>query len=173
MKKINQKIEGNNNIQVAGDFIKTEKLITRTQVVHDPGLHINDAQAKEIKDRVKKIAESRSEESKYSFGQAYNALYKKYSITSYKLLQKDQYEDAIKWLDRQIAIYRPKLKNADNERYRKDMYKAIHARANQVGIDIHEFAVTSLGLKKPLSSLTELSDARLNKLYTKLYSIKI
>ena len=32
MAKINQKIEGNNNIQVAGDFIKAERIVKRTEV---------------------------------------------------------------------------------------------------------------------------------------------
>jgi len=172
MKKIQQKINGSNNIQVGGDYINTERVVKKIEVVYDKDEHITDAQAKEIKDRIQKIAESRAKESKYSFGQAYNALYERYNITSYKLLPKGEYNNAIKWLDKQIAIYRPNLKKVDNEQYRKDMYKSIHARANQLGINIHDFAFTSLGLKKPISSLTELNDMRLKNLYIKLFNKK-
>jgi hypothetical protein len=166
-------IVGNNNIRVYGNYINTDRISQNTKVMHDPDKHITNAQAKEIRDRVQKIAESRSRESKYSFPRAYIALHNRYNITSYELLSKDQYEDAIKWLDKQIAIYRPKLKKVDNEQYRKDMYKSIHARANQLNVNIHEFASSALELKNPISSLTELSDTRLKKLYRKLYSIKI
>lgn len=170
---INQDINGNNNIQIAGDFIKTEKIVRKTLVIHDSDEHITDSQAKEIRDRVKKIAEERAGERKYSsppYGAVYLTLYNRYKITKYTLLPKDKYEDAIKWLDKQIAIYRPKLKYVNPEQYRKDMYKSIHARANQLDINIHEFATNVLALKKPLSSLKELSDTRLKTIYTKLFS---
>lgn len=176
MEKNKQQIEGNNNIQIGvhhGDIIHTEKVIRKTEVIHDSNTHISDAQAKEIRDRVKKIAEEKAGERRYTsapYGLVYATLYNRYGITKYTLLPKDKYEDAIKWLDKQIAIYRPKLKHVDPEQYRKDMYKSIHAKANQLNINIHEFATTALGLKKPISSLKELSDTRLKKLYTKLFS---
>lgn len=173
IENLSQDINGNNNIQVAGDYIKTEKIVRTTQVIHNPDEHITDSQAKEIRDKVIKIAEERAGEKRYSsapYGIVYKALHDRFKITKYTLLPKDKYEEAIKWLDKQIAIYRPKLKNVDPEQYRKDMYKSIHARANQLGIDIHEFAITALELKKPISSLKELSDTRLKKVYTKLFS---
>jgi hypothetical protein len=40
MAKISQSIKGNHNVQIAGDFIKTEKLVKTTQVVHNPDEHI-------------------------------------------------------------------------------------------------------------------------------------
>lgn len=172
-KFISLKIEGNHNVQVSGDYIKTDKIVRKTEVHYDKDEHITDAQAKEIRDRIQKIAESKSIESKYSYGKAYKALYDKYDITKYSLLPKDKYEDAIKWLDKQIVINRPKLKQVNNEQYRKDMYKSIHARANQIGINVHDFASAALELKSTVTSLTELSDAKLKKLYTKLFNAKI
>jgi hypothetical protein len=173
MKEIKQEITGNHNIQIAGDFIKTEKIVRKTEIIHNADEFITDSQAKEIRDRVKKIAEERAGENRFTsapYGLVYNSLYNRYKITKYQLLPKEKYNDAIKWLDKQIAIYRSKLKNVDNEQYRKDMYKSIHARANQLGVDIHSFAEHTLELKKPLSSLTELSDMRLKKLYSKLFN---
>ena len=171
-----QQIIGDNNIQVGGDYITTNKITKKTEVLYDEDVHITDAQAKDIKDRVFKIAESRLGENKFNnppYGFVYNGLYKRFKITSYKLLPKEKYNDAIKWLDKQIAIYRPKLKNVDAEQYRNDMYKSIHARARQLGINIYDFASSAFELKKPITSLKELSDMRLKRLYTKLFSKKV
>lgn len=174
MKDVKQEIIGSNNVlQVAGDYITTQKHVNTINVIHDPNVHITDSQAKEIKDRVQKIAQSRLGESRFAkppYGLTYKSFTDKFSITSYKLLPKDQYEDAIKWLDKQIAIYRPKLKNVDKEQYLKDMYKAIHAKARQLGVDVYDFAYDALELKKPIASLKELSDARIKKLYSKLFN---
>jgi len=86
MAKIKQEIKGNNNIQVAGDFIKTEKVVRKIEVIHNPDEHISDAQAKEIQDRIKKIAYERigEKESKYksAYASAYKSLYDRYH-TSY------------------------------------------------------------------------------------------
>ena len=167
-----QQIIGNNNIQVGGDYITTNKVVKKTEIIYDKDVHITDAQAKEIRDKVHKIAESRSGESRYSYGQAFKSLYDKFHITKYELLPIGRYEEAIKWLDKQIAINRPKLRNVNNEQFRKDMYKAIHARARQLGVDIHEFATNALSLKSSLKSLSDLSDMRLKQLYTKIFSIR-
>jgi hypothetical protein len=175
MEKINQRITGNNNIQVGGDYISTNRLIKKTEVIHDSDMYITDSQAKEIRDRIHKIAESRAGENKFKnapYGQVFNSLYNRYSITKYTLLPKEKFDDAIKWLNKQVAIYRPKLKKIDNEQYRKDMYKAINAKANQIGVEVHDFANEKLGLKKPITSLKELSDARLGKLHAKLFKNK-
>ncbi|MCL2040878.1 MAG: ORF6C domain-containing protein [Bacteroidales bacterium] len=171
----NHNIQGNNNIQVSGDFIKTEKVIRKTDIIYNPDEHISDAQAKEIKDRVQKIAQERAAESKQrpSYQTAYVSFYNRFNITRYQLLPKDLYDDAIKWLDKQIAIHRPKLRAIDNEQYKKDYYKPIHTRARQLGIDVYEFAVTALDLKEPITSLKELNDKNLKKLYDKLFSKRI
>lgn len=169
MKKVEQKIVGNNNVQVSGDYITTQKVTRKVEVHHDPSLHITDEQAHHIQELVLDLAKDNP---KLSYQAAYRLLYKKYSITSYKLLQKHNYEEATKWLHKQIAIYRPALRKTNNEKYRNDMYKAIHARSHQLNIDIHEYATTVLETKIPVKSLKDLSDTRLKKLYTKLFSIR-
>ena len=172
MKKISQRIKGNNNIQVAGDLINTEKIVHKTEVIHDNKFHITDEQAKEIRDRVHKIAKYRSNESKYSYPQAFNLLYDRFHITKYQLLPKEKYEEAIVFLNKQIAINRSKFKNVDNDQWRKDMNSAVQARAKKLGIDIHEFAYSALQLKNPITSITELSDTRIKKLYAKLFGVR-
>jgi hypothetical protein len=102
MEDVKQEIWGCNNVQVAGDYIITGKIVRKTEVIHNADFHITDAQAKEIRDIVQKIAEPRK-----SYQNAYGALYNKYKITSYKLLPKDKYEDAIKWLKKRSCNLSP------------------------------------------------------------------
>ena len=108
-----------------------------------------------------------------SWSQSGNQLsFSRLLYSSNKLLPKDKFDDAIKWLDKQIAIFRPGLKKSDNEQWRKDMYKSIFAKARQFNIDIYEFATEVLELKKPIDSLKELNDTKLQKLYDKIFSKK-
>ena len=166
-------IKGNNNVQVVGgDHITTQKVIKKTEVIYDPNLYITDAQASEIQTRILKIAEELKGKYENPHAFAYSSFRKKFKITKYSLLPKEKFEEAIKWLDKQIAMNRPKLRKTDNDQYRKDTYRSLNARAKQLGIDIHEFANQELELKNPITSLKELSDTRLNKLYKKLFSIR-
>ncbi len=167
MKKTKQTIMGNNNVQVAGDYITTQKIVRRVEVQHDPNLYITDEQAHRIKELVLDLAKDNP---KISYQGAYSMLYRRFKITKYSLLPRNKYEEATKWLRKQIAIYRPALRKTNNEKYRNDMYKAIHARSRQLNINIHEYATTVLETKTPVKSLKELSDTRLKKLYTKLFS---
>lgn len=170
MESLKQSIIGNNNIQVGGD-IRTERIIHKTEVVYDKNLHISSEQALDIRDHIQKLASELSD-NRNGFSLAYNTFYKHFKITSYKTLPKEQFDEAIEWLNQQIAINRNKLKKINPEQWRKDMYKSIHARANELGIDIHSFANDVINPKSQISSLTELSDLRLKKLYQALFSIK-
>jgi len=52
--------------------------------------------AKGIKDRIQKIAKSQSSEGRNTYSTAHTALLNRHKITSYKLLPKDKFDDAIK-----------------------------------------------------------------------------
>lgn len=159
-----QNIIGHNNIQVNGDYIQTRKIVQKKEIVYDKDYHITDEQALNIRNLIHKIAEETSD-----YPGAYRILYNHFGITSYKTLPKEKYDEAISWLKKNIAINRNKLKKKNPEQWRKDMYKSIHAKANELGIDIHEYANSVLKLKNPIVSLTELSDARLRKLYEHIF----
>ncbi|MBR4535983.1 MAG: ORF6C domain-containing protein [Bacteroidales bacterium] len=170
MTSVKQSISGNNNIQVGGD-IKTERIIHRTEVVYDKDTHISSEQALSVREHIQKLASELSSQ-RNGFSLAYNTFYKHFKIPTYKVLPKERYDEAIEWINKQIAINRNKLKRINPDQWRKDMYKSIHARANELGIDIHDFANDVLNPKCLISSLTELSDLRLKKLYQALFGIR-
>lgn len=103
------------------------------------------------------------------FKQEYNTFYKEFKISSYKLLPKDKYEEALIWLRKRNAYKGKKvLRQGNKEEWRKEQYTAIYFKANNLGMskeDLYLFATEKLALKKPLTSLKELSDTRLEKLY--------
>lgn len=179
--KIKQELEGNNNVQVGvnyGKIVQAKKIIKKIEVVHDADVHISDAEAKQLKDKVDEIVELRSKvegkDKSYCYKRVYNELYNHFNIPSYKLLPKNQFDEAIKWFDKQkVYRYRPKLRNVDNNEYRKQLYKSIHAKANQLkwgNEELYNFINDFLLPKVRITSLTEMSDTRLKKIYNKLFS---
>lgn len=184
--KVSQKSKGNHNLQVAinkGTIIKTDKIIKKNEVVTNPEIHISQEQAKKIKETVNSIVEIYEQAGKFKnrmdkgkcFAQTWTSLYNRFGFTSYHLLPKEKYEEALNWLQKQIAHeHRPKLRRSNNPQWKKDMYGAIYAKAqNELGLDklgLYNFAFDKLKLKDSITSLKDLSDTRLKKLYNLIFS---
>lgn len=171
----NQEITGDNNVQVGinnGQIIQTKKIKQVTEVLHDANNHITDTQALEIREKLTEIVNmvaSNGGNKTLLFPKEYRAFYKQFGITKYTLLPKDKFDDALIWLAKRAAYYGKKnLRHGDKDEWRKKQYTAIYARIKQLGMskeDLLIFAVEKLALKKPLTSIKDLSDTRLQKLY--------
>ncbi len=184
--KVNQKSKGNNNLQIGinqGTVIKTEKVTKKNEVVINPEVHISQEQAKQILDTVNEIVEINEKAGKFKtpadkgkfFAQTWTSFKNRFNVTSYHLLPKEKFDEALSWLKKEIAYkHRPKLRKADNPEWKNKIYGAIYAKAqNELGMDksaLYCYAFNKLGLKSPISSLKELSDVRLNKLYKLVFS---
>lgn len=184
--KITQKSKGNNNLQIAlnqGTVIKTDKVVRKNEVVTNPDIHISQEKAKQILDTVGEIVEINEKAGKFRtsadkgkfFAQTWTSFKNRFNVTSYHLLPKEKFDEALSWLKKQIAYeHRPKLRQNNNQQWKKDIYGAIYAKAqNELGLDkegLYKFAFDKLKLKEPISSLKDLSDTRLNKLYKMVYS---
>jgi hypothetical protein len=165
---LHQEIKGNGNIQAAGPVIITEKHTTKNVVEPGPE-HISEEQAAHIKELVDKLAETDVLSGRPdSHGAWYSRLYKKFKVTSYLKLRKEQYEGAVSYLRVEAAKARPKLRRTDNKEWRKRFYSGIWGKAKALGLsrdDVHQLATERLSLKKPLRSLTELGEQNLEKFY--------
>lgn len=179
--KTKQKITGNNNLQVGvnnGYIIRTDKIERKLEVIHDTELHITDSQAITVREKITELVDmiaSDSPKSKASlFREEYNALYKHFRITSYKLLPKEKYDEAMTWLQKRIAYKgKKRLRRGDTEVWRKKQYSAIYTRARELGMTREEVlhqATILLDLKSPLESLKDVSDTRLQKIYNYIFS---
>ena len=179
---IKQTIKGNNNIQVVNNnapIIHTGELKITMEVVHDPEQHITDAQALQVREKVIECAmilASDENNKKSLIKKQYGKLYKKFGITKYSLLPKDKFEEAMTWLQKEIAASRKVLKESDPEEWRKAHYRAINARGRQMGMDREAlliYASQILSLSNPLFSLKYLNDDLLQKLYNYMFRKKL
>ena len=180
-----QSSKGNNNLQIGinqGTIIKTHKITKRNEVIPNPETHITQEQAKQILEAVNKIVELNEKAGKFKtpkdkgicFSQTWTSFKNRFNVTSYHLLPKDQFDQAIDWLKKQIAYeHRPKLRKSNNSEWRKEMFKAIYAKAQSNSMEkeeLYNFIQNRLSLKAPISSLKELSDVRLSKVYKLIFS---
>ncbi|MDY3529054.1 ORF6C domain-containing protein [Riemerella anatipestifer] len=181
MDNIEQNSTGNNNLQVGvnnGQIIKTERIIRKIEIIHDKTDCITPVQALEIRTKVTEIGSALALNKKITnqkaYGSVYSTLYKKFGIHKYDLLPKDKFDEALKWLQKEYAIYAmPVLRKEDEETWRKNKYTSINTKYRQLGMTKEEFYIFAnevLGLKKPFSSITELSKTSLEKLYKKIWA---
>ena len=178
MKNVKQSIKGNNNLQIVTNnapIIHTGKLTAKVNVVHNPEKHISDAQAQQIKEKVIECAiilASDGSNKKSLIQKQYGKLYRKYGITKYSLLPKEKFEDAMKWLKKEVAASRKVLKENAPTEWRKTQCASINARGRQIGMDREAlliYATQVLELANTLSSLKDLEDEQLQKLYNKMF----
>ena len=68
-------------------------------VLGDPGRHVTPEQASQLSQAVKAVAMELSKQSgRNEYGGVYGELYRKFSITSYKLLPASKFDDVMNWL---------------------------------------------------------------------------
>ncbi len=160
---------GDGNIVAGGNVSINKKEVQR--VVVQPGpQHINEQQAFELKRLVDKAVEIEGISGKTTDGlyqKWYAKLKNQFKVTSYKTIPADLGECAISWMQQQVAMLHPKLRRTDKDAWRKEHYQGIWARSKQLGLskeDVYKLAEMRI-TKKPISSLTDLGDRHLKKLY--------
>lgn len=177
---VQQDIKGKGNVQVginSGTIIKTDRIIHKNEVHANPDIHISELQARKIHDKVDEIVDIYEKAGKLKstidkgkiFSKVWNSLKKKFGVTSYKLLGKEQFDEVMGWLQKQIVRNQPKLRRTNKDAWRNKHYASIYAKSNnELGMtkeDLYSFVNEKLELKKPISSLKELTDTQLTKVY--------
>ncbi len=165
---IQQTIEGNNNTQVAGDYVETKKVIQKN-IIQPDHRHVDEATAFEIKRLVDFLAEidvlaGRPD----SHSGWYSHLYRRYKVTSYKLIPAEFGEEAIQWLRQQVPQQRSKIRRKAPGIWQQQLFKSIWAKAGRLGMEkqeLYDLAFRRLALKEPITSLKELGEQKLKKLY--------
>lgn len=166
-----QSIIGNNNIQVSGNLTinvaENKPRPTRTNFTPDYNIHISEANAKAISDKIHTMAKQIADPSYYRvlFGKLNNH----FKINTYRALPKGLFNDAMHYLDViDHTQIQPKLRKTNVEEWRKSKYAAIHAKANSLGWsheDLYSTINQYLAHKNQYTSLKELSDTALKKVY--------
>lgn len=169
-----QTIVGNDNVQIGGDIIVqhiNEKRIIQSVIQPGPQ-HISEKQAFEIKQLVDTLVELNSEATpnvskRKLYSKWWGGLNDKFTVTSYKIIPVECFEEALTWLRQQKAIkVMPKLRRPHNDTWRNERYKAIWSRSKELGYEKHDvYGLAFQRLGKSISSLTELGEQDLDKLY--------
>ncbi|MDX3962182.1 ORF6C domain-containing protein [Pasteurella multocida] len=165
-------VSGNNNVIVMDSKsvnITINKTRPKTIKVLKNSSHIDDHTAYRIKELVDNLVLKETTggmTSQKAYAKWYGALKKRYKVPSYSLIPSELGEAAISWLMTQAAIKRTKISRSNIPMYRNELYTAIHARAKNLNISKGELYQIVLGvLNKNVSSLTQLNESNLKKLY--------
>jgi hypothetical protein len=162
-------VKGNGNVVAGGDVHINKREVIRPVVIPGPG-SVTPAQAKKIKDGIDKLVEleftAGDPDKAKLYKKWWGMLQKRYQVTSYKEIRADLGDEAVKWLQQLAAKNRPKLRRADNAMWRNEHYKAIWAKARNLGLskgDVYHIVAERFG--KSVTSLKSLGEQDLKKLY--------
>jgi len=173
-----QESVGNNNLLI-GSLNKMELYQNSTKIIRNvvqpDGSCIDENKAFEVKEKINKLVEIDILSGKYKeydkgkrFAFHWNTFKKHFKITDYHLIKNSDYEKVIEWLSKMIAINKPKLRKNNPVEWRNRNYSSIYAKIKSLNItkeDLYSFAFEKLKLKEPITSLKDLNDNNLKKLY--------
>ncbi|CAM1364277.1 AlbA family DNA-binding domain-containing protein [Tenacibaculum xiamenense] len=156
--------------------ITTKKVKKENKISPNPNFHISGEQANQIKEYINQIVDLNSKAGKLKddkekgkfYASTWNKFKKKFGVTSYQLLPINKFDEAKNWLQRQLAIQKPKLRRTNNDEWRKRNYKAIWSKSRELNMSkeqIYQMAFERLKLKTPITSLKDLGEQNLDKLY--------
>lgn len=162
-------VRGNRNrVNVAGrDLIQTNKVVRKNKITPDER-HITGEQATKLRNLNGELAQYLANEAgKPDYSAGFRILETQFDVSSYLLIPRDRYNDAISLLKQRRAMNRPKLRRRNPVAYQNDYFRGIWARARELGWDkpqVYQFAFEKLALKKLISTLKALGSNQLKSL---------
>lgn len=170
---VTQIVNGRNNVVAGRDVnIQTEKIVTRNVVHTDPGgKHISNSTALKLLDLLKEYLDfhiAAGKDPKKEAQKIWRKLQHEFKVTSYKEISFDRSEELIRWIQAQIAMARPKIRRKDPDLWKQSLFKPIYSRAGELGMSkpqVYAFAQERLALKKPITSLKDLTQQNLMRLH--------
>lgn len=165
--KPSMSIVGNGNIQAGRDVHVNKRETIRNEVKPGPE-HISEEQAFTLTELVKEAVERDGKSGKEPaklFASWWNKLKKHFKVASYRMIPREQGDEAVKWMKQQVAILKPKLRRADNDAWRKTHYAVIHAGLKTLGKDKEWFyGLVFEKIGKRITSTTDLGEQDLDKI---------
>lgn len=155
-------------VQVAGrDIINAEKHVQKNVITPDER-HLSGAQKAMLKPLINELAERlAAEDGAPDYKGVHVRLQRHFNVTSYLLIERADFEVAVRFLKQQRAINRSRLRRRNPDAYRNDFFRAIWACAGKLGWKdeaVYAFAEHKLALKQPIHSLKQLGPNQLKSL---------
>ncbi len=169
-------VSGQGNIVSGGDItidkniqIKhPSKTIIRKEFTPGPE-HISAEQAKKLKDIIDNLVKKEvaaGNQKRWAYAYWWGRLKNRYDVSTYKEIPARLGDEAVSWLKQQSAIKRSKIRRNDKTIWRKELYGAIWARSRQLNLSKGEvYNIVYERMEKRVSSLTQLGEQNLKKLY--------
>jgi hypothetical protein len=173
-----QESVGNNNLLI-GSLNKMELYQNSTKIIRNvvqpDATCIDDKKAYEIKEKIDQLVEIDILSGKYKefdkgkrYAFHWNTFKRYFKITDYHLIKNSDYEKVMIWLRKMVAINKPKLRKNNPVEWRNRNYSSIYSKIKSFGIakeELYSIAYDKLKLKNPITSLKDLNDNNLKKLY--------
>ncbi len=171
-----QTAKGKNNVQQMGDGNTVNQYQHPPKVVNVMERRAGSVTAEEeyqISEWIAKLADGETKMARKSaFGMWWNRFYKKFKVTKSGDLDSSKMADVKAWYGQRVAIQTRGLKYKTSDLWRNRRYGAIKGKMRAMGIvDDHAYYRDLSGrlkLKKPFSSLTDLTKANLDGVYRKV-----
>ncbi len=157
-----------NTVEVAGrDIIKSERHVRRN-IIQPDGRHLSAEQKARLKPVIDEVAyRLGGEDGTGNWPAVYSMLERRFGVTSYLLIPREEGEAAIAFLKQQRAINRHRLRRRNPDAYASDLFRAIYAQSAKLGWDkpqLYAYAREKLNLKRPIGSLRLLGPIQLKSL---------
>lgn len=157
-----------NQVQVAGrDIVTTERLVHRNAITPD-ARHITSDERRQLGYVISELAyRLAGPDGRPRYSAVHAMLQRRFGVSSYLLITRERFDDALGFLKQQRAIHRSRLRRRNPVAYRNDYLRLINARCCELGWDkprLHQFASEKLGLRRPVNSFTELGPNQLKSL---------
>jgi hypothetical protein len=164
-----------NQVQIAGhDLVVTQRHVTRYPITPDER-HLTGDQAAQVRKSIGAVAAGMSENGQPNFAAVHRMIQDRFNVVTYSLIPRGEFEAALAFLAQQRAICENRNSHAQPVAFRNSYYRAIYARARELGWDtprILRFAEARLTLSKPLHTLKELGSQQLKTLRECMRSCK-
>ncbi len=166
-------VEGTRNqVNVAGgDLTVTSRLVRRNVITPDER-HLAREQRTRLRAAIHDLACRMARvDGPPNLGAVHTMLQRRFAVTSYLLIPRERYSEALEYLHRELVVRRSLLARRDPARLRLELFRAIYARAGELGWsreELYRFAAERLGVPERVTSLKQFGADELRKLVDRM-----
>lgn len=159
----------NNRVQVAGRdlVVHAAKHVQRNVITPEPH-HLNAGERERLRVLIGEVADRLAgDDGEPKLSAVYRMLQRRFGVASYLQIPSDKFEEVVRFLKQQRAIFRGRLLRRNPAAYQSDFFRIVYTGACKLGWErqqVYEFAAKKLALKKPLTSLKQLGPLQLKSL---------
>lgn len=171
--RVSVNVEGmSNHVNVAGRDLFVSPRLVRRNVITPDDRHLAREQRARLLEVIHELAARLAgEDGAPNLGAVHAMLQRRFNVSSYLLIPRERYPDALNFLRQQRAIRRGTLRRRSPAAFRQDLFRAIFSRGTELGWSrdrVYDFARERLELKQPVTSLKQLGAVQLQRLAEKL-----